>query len=301
MKKPFLLSAALLAGIALAAPIQVRDGLGRSVTVNAPAKRIVALSLTATEVLIDIGVTPIGRPSSATFPEAALRIPDVGSAYRPEPEKILGLRPELVIGSVGTTAASIRQLANLPVPLIVTPDSSLNDVYNTYTLMGRLTGRETYAQARLDFLKSRVKRTLAKVPTKVTKPKVLAILAAGGQSFSTTDETFIGDLLEKSGANNVAKGTPSADPRQPGFVTLSLEQIVAANPDVILGFRAVTASGAQAPSPLERLEQSAAWKNLNAVKNNRVHVLSSDPFVTAPGPRMVEMLESLIGLLYPKR
>ena len=301
MKKLLLLSSALLAGLALAAPIQVRDGLGRAVTVNAPAKRIVALSLTATEILVDIGANPIGRPSSATHPDTALRIPEVGSAYRPDLEKILGLRPDLLIGSVGTTAASARQLGALPMPLIVTPDSSLKDVYDTYTLFGKLTDRQAYAQARLDFLKSRVKRVLAKVPSKVAKPKVLALLAAGGQVFSTTDETYIGDLLEKAGANNVAKGTPSADPRQPGFVVLSLEQIVAANPDVIVAFRAVTATGAVAPSPVERLEQSAAWKNLNAVRNNRVHILSSDPFVTAPGPRAVETLETLIPLLYPKQ
>ncbi len=301
MKKLFLLSAALLAGLALAAPIQVRDGLGRAVTVNAPAKRIVALSLTATEILVDIGASPIGRPSSATHPDAALRIPEVGSAYRPDLEKILGLRPDLLIGSVGTTAASARQLGALPMPLIVTPDSSLKDVYDTYTLFGKLTDRQAYAQARMDFLKSRVKRVLAKVPSNVARPKVLALLAAGGQVFSTTDETYIGDLLEKAGANNVAKGTPSADPRQPGFVVLSLEQIVAANPDVIVAFRAVTATGAIAPSPVERLEQSTAWKNLNAVRNNRVHILSSDPFVTAPGPRAVETLETLIALLYPKK
>jgi iron complex transport system substrate-binding protein len=299
VKKILLLSSALLAGLALAAPIQIRDGLGRSVTVNAPAKRVVALSLTATEILIDIGANPIGRPSSATHPDSALRIPEVGSAYRPDLEKILGLRPDLLIGSVGTTAASARQLGALPMPLIVTADSSLKDVYDTYTMFGKLTNRENYAQGRLDFLKSKIKRSLAKVP-KTAKPKVLALLAAGGQVFSTTDETYIGDLLEKAGANNVAKGTPSADPRQPGFVVLSLEQIVAANPDVIIAFRAVTATGTQAPSPTERLEQSAAWKNLNAVKNNRVHVLSSDPFVTAPGPRAVETLDTLIPLLYPR-
>ena len=300
MKKIMFLGSALLAGLALAAPIQIRDGLGRSVTVNAPAKRIVALSLTATEILIDIGANPIGRPSSATHPDTALRIPEVGSAYRPDLEKVLGLRPDLLIGSVGTTAASARQLGALPMPLIVTPDSSLKDVYDTYTLFGKLTNREAYAQARLDFLKSKIKRSLAKVP-KAVKPKVLALLAAGGQVFSTTDETYIGDLLEKAGANNVAKGTPSADPRQPGFVVLSLEQIVAANPDVIVAFRAVTATGAIAPSPVERLEQSAAWKNLNAIKNNRLHILSSDPFVTAPGPRAVETLDILIPLLYPRK
>ena len=174
MKKRFLTTALLLAGLAIAAPITLRDGLGRSVTVNAPAQRIVALSLTATEILLDIGVTPIGRPSSATHPEAAKRIPEVGSAYRPEPEKILGLRPDLVIGSVGTTAAAIRALSALPVPIIVTSDSSLKNVYDTYTQLGQLTGRSNYAAARLAYLQSQVKRTLAKIPVKAAKPRVSA-------------------------------------------------------------------------------------------------------------------------------
>jgi iron complex transport system substrate-binding protein len=301
MKKRFLVVPLLLAGLALAAPIQLRDGLGRQVTVNAPAKRVVALSLTATEVLVDIGANPVGRPSSATHPDAAKRIPDVGSAYRPDPEKILGLRPDLIVGSVGTTAGAIGQLSALPVPVVVTADSSLKDVYDTYTLLGRLTGRERYAAGRLSFLQSQVKRSLAKIPSSGAKPRVLVLLSAGGQSFSATEQTYIGDLIERLGAINVAKGTPSADPRQPGFVVLSLEQIVAANPDVVIAFRPVTATGAPAPSPLERLEPQPAWKNLNAVKNNRVHILSSDPHVTAPGPRAVETLETLIPLLYPKK
>jgi iron complex transport system substrate-binding protein len=301
MKKRFFAVPVLLAGLVLAAPIQLRDGLGRQVTVNAPAKRVVALSLTATEILIDIGQNPVGRPSSATHPDAAKRIPEIGSAYRPDPEKILGAKPDLIVGSVGTTAAAIGQLGSLPVSVVVTPDSSLKDVYDTYTLLGRLTGREQYAAARLDFLKSQVKRSLAKIPAASSKPKVLILLAAGGQSFAATDETYIGDLVEKLGAINVAKGTPSADPRQPGFVVLSLEQIIAANPDVVLAFRPVTATGAPAPSPLERLETQPAWQGLSAVKNNRVHVLSTDPHVTAPGPRAVETLETLIPLLYPKK
>ena len=50
----------ILLGSALAASITIRDGLGRQVTVNAPVKRVVALSLTATEVMLDVGVNPIG-------------------------------------------------------------------------------------------------------------------------------------------------------------------------------------------------------------------------------------------------
>ncbi len=292
---------ALFAGLALAAPLTIRDALGRSVTVNAPVKRVVALSLTTTEIMIDIGLNPIGRPSSATYPEAKVKsIPEVGSAYRPDIEKILALKPDLMLGSVGTTAAQARALGALSVPLIVTADSSLKDVYDNYTLIGQLTNSETQAKVGLQFLQSKIKRVIAKVP-KTNHPKVLALLAAGGQSFSTTDETYIGDLLEKLGAINVAKGTPSADPRQPGFVVLSLEQIVASNPDVILAFRPRTATGAYAPSPLEKLETQPAYQNLNAVKNNRVHLLDADPFVTAPGPRAAESMNVLLGLLYPKK
>jgi iron complex transport system substrate-binding protein len=300
--KRSLIVAVLLAGIAIAAPLTVRDGLGRSVTVNLPAKRIVALSLTVTEILADIDLPPIGRPSSATYPEAFTKnVGEVGSAYRPDLEKIVALKPDLLLGSVGTTAASARALGSLNVPLVVTPDSSLNDVYANYALIGQLTGQEGQAKLALTILKNRIARVLAKVPKSASKPKVLALLAAGGQSFSTTDETYIGDLIEKLGGVNIAKGTPSADPRQPGFVVLSLEQIVASNPDVILAFRPRTAQGGFAPSPLEKLESQPAYQNLAAVKTNRVHLLNAEPFVTAPGPRAVTSLEQLIPLLYPKK
>ncbi len=300
MKRRFL-AAVVLASVALAAPFGLRDGLGRQVTVNTPTKRIVALSLTATEVLLDLGISPVGRPSSAVHPELAKSLPDIGGAYRPDTEKILALKPDLLLGSVGTTAAIARQISALPVPLVVTPDSSIKDVYDTYTLVGKLTGQEERAAAVQKLLAARVKQEIAKIPSASKKPKVLALLAAGGMSFSTTDETYIGDLIEKLGGINIAKGTPSADPRQPGFVLLSFEQIIAANPDVVLAFRPRTASGEFAPSPLEKLETQVAWKSLSAVKNNRVHLLDADPFVTAPGPRVLSSLASLRDLLYPKQ
>lgn len=288
-----------LSTVALAASLTITDGLRRSVTLETPVSKVVALSPTAVEVMLDVGITPVGRPSSAVHPEAAKRIAEVGSAYRPDPEKILGLQPDLLLGSVGTTAGQAKALEALKIPLLVSADSSLKDVIEMYALVGKLTGKEAMAQTAGGRLERAVAAVVARVPKTGARPKVLALLAAGGQSFSTTDETYAGDLLERLAAINVAKGTPSADPRQPGFVVLSLEQIVASNPDVILALRPRTASGAFAPSPLERLESQPVWQNLNAVKNNRVHLLDADPIVTAPGPRAVESLEMLLPLLYP--
>lgn len=288
-------------GAALAAPITITDALHRTVTVNTPVKRVVTLSLTAAEIMQDIGLSPVGRPSSATHPASILKVPEVGGAYSPDIEKILALKPGLLLGSTGTTAARARDLGALPVPLIVTPDSSLKDVYDTYTLVGRLTGQPDSAALALKLLQNKVNRVLAQVPKTGARPKVLALLAAGGQSFSTTADTYIGDLLEKLGVVNVANGTPSPDPRQPGFVVLSLEQIVASNPDVILAFRPRTANGDFSPSPLVTLEGQPAYQNLAAVKAGRVYLLDADPFVTAPGPRAVDALKALLPLLYPKR
>ncbi len=288
-------------GLTLAAPLEIVDGLGRKVSVNTPAERIVALSLTATEVLFDCGITPIGRPSSATVPQQTQNVPEIGSAYSPDPERLVGLRPDLLLGSVGTTAARARELAGLSIPLVITSDSSLQDIYDTYTLVGTLTGRVAQARSARERLQQRVKDVLAQVPKSGPRPKVLVLLAAGGQEFSATEKTYIGDLLEQLGAQNVAKGVPSLDPRQVGFVRLSLEQIVAANPDVILAFRSRTATGGYAPSPLASLENQAAFASLRAVANNRVHLLDDAPFVTAPGPRAVESLSKLLALLYPSK
>jgi iron complex transport system substrate-binding protein len=289
-----------VAAPAHAAPVNVVDGLRRPVTVNAPVKRVVALSLTTTEILMDIGLPPVGRPITAVFPSSVNRIADVGPAYTPDLEKIVALRPDLLLGSVGTTAARARDLGNLRLPLIVTSDSSLRDVYNTYTLIGQLTGEEGQAKLALSLLQNKVNRVIKQVPASAAKPKVLIILAAGGQSFAATDETYVGDLVDKLGGINIAKGVPSADPRQPGFVSLSLEQIVASGPDLILAFRSRTASGSFAPSPLLALENQPAYQGLAAVKAKRVHLLDADPFVTAPGPRAAESLGKLLPLLYPR-
>jgi iron complex transport system substrate-binding protein len=294
-----LIVAVLLCLLPAALAATFRDALGRSVEVAVPAERVVALSLTVTEVLFDIGVTPVGRPITAEHPPLARSVPDVGGAYTPDLEKIAAARPDVLVGSVGTTAAALGRLMALRIPVIVTPDSSLADVEANYALLGRLTGREAAAAAAVERFRARVAEAAARVPADASRPKVLAIIAAGGRTFAAGPETYVGDLLGRLGAANVAEGVPSADPRQPGFVILPIERIVAADPDVIIGFRPVRVSGDPAPSPFLELEASPAWRSLRAVSGGRVHLLDADPFVTAPGPRAPESMERLLPLLYP--
>lgn len=290
----------VLLPVAQAGPtVSFRDALGRTVEVPVPAQRVLALSLTVTEILFDIGVTPVGRPITALHPPLARGVPDVGGAYTPDLEKIVAARPDVLVGSVGTTAAALGRLLALRIPIIVTPDSSLADVEANYALLGRLTGREAEAQAAVERFRARVAAVAASAPAGAPRPKVLAIIAAGGRTFAAGPQTYVGDLLARLGATNVAEGMPAADPRQPGFVILPIERIVAAEPCVIIGFRPVRPTGEPAPSPFLELEANPAWRGLRAVTQGRVHLLDADLFVMAPGPRAPEAMEQLLPLLYP--
>src|SRR5262245_23042036 len=93
-------SSGSIAPAATATPVVVdltKDNLGRSVKPPANATRVVAMSPSIVELLFAVGVTPVGRPSSADFPEAAKSVAAFGTAYQPNFEQIAAMNPDLII------------------------------------------------------------------------------------------------------------------------------------------------------------------------------------------------------------
>jgi iron complex transport system substrate-binding protein len=82
---------------AAAYPVKVKDMLGRDVEIKAKPVNIVAISPTAVEYVYAMGSTLVGRSQSADFPEAAKTVKDVGTAYQPNFEAILALKPDLIV------------------------------------------------------------------------------------------------------------------------------------------------------------------------------------------------------------
>lgn len=270
-----------------------KDDLGRSFTAPANPQRIVAMSPTVVELLYSIGVTPIGRPSSANYPEAARSVPDFGTSYQPSYEAIVAMRPDLIIADALIQETTIDDLARLGAPVFALRVESYPDVVRGTRVVGALTGQKEAAESAASALEAKYEAVKAKIPT-TGNPSVLVVVGAGPtQVFAARSDSYVGSLVELLGGRNVAATEPETF-RLPGFGEYSLEKIVQANPDVIIAI-----SPGQPNVTTQALSRSPIWSTLKAVQNGNVHEVSPQVYIEAAGPRVSLILDELPRLLYP--
>ncbi len=148
MKKMLLL---LLLSIILISPAQSReviDQVGRKVEVAETLTRVVSLAPSLTETSYDVrgGAALVGATRFATFPEAAARLPKVGTYVALDIEKIVSLRPQLCLAiKDGNPKASVERLESLGIPVYVFDPKSLEDVVDTVVRLGDIYRTEEHA------------------------------------------------------------------------------------------------------------------------------------------------------------
>jgi iron complex transport system substrate-binding protein len=268
-------------------PITVTDDLGRTVTLNAPARRVVSLAPSITECLFAIGAGDqvVGVTDFCTAPEAARTKPRIGGMVNPSMEAIVNLQPDLVLVSMeGNLKEDMLRLTGLQIPVFVTNPRTLQGIRTSIAQLGRLLGRDTSAaevvrrmQVREDSLRAVVS------PSKVDVLLAVSIrpLMVAGKG------TFLHELLEAAGARNLgalARGT---------YPTLSREMVLRYDPSVLL---LLSDTGADSVT-LQTM--FAEWPHLSAVREQRVYTLNADLF-SRPGPRAEEGLALLITLLHKR-
>jgi iron complex transport system substrate-binding protein len=257
------------------------DGLGREVKLEAPAQRIVSLAPSNTEILfaLDAGSQVVGRDNLSDYPEAAKAVTDIGSAFEAlNTELIVSLKPDLVLTAEINRADQVKALEDLGITVYYLKNpTTLEELYTNLEVVAQLTGHEADAAQLID----------EKIATATEKPTVFYELDASdpAKPYTVGKGTFITLLIERAGGQNIA-GDLDAYPQ------LSLEQVVAADPDfIILG------NSAYGITP-ESVASRPGWSGLSAVANNQV-VPFDDNLVSRPGPRLVEGLEALAKLLHP--
>ena len=268
------------------------DGLGREVKLEAPAQRIVSLAPSNTEILFAIGAGSqvVGRDNLSDYPEAASAATDIGSAFEAlNTELIVSLKPDLVLAAEINTADQVKALEDLGLTVYYLKNpTTLEELYTNLEVIAQLTGHEADAAQLIDELKARVAAVDEKVTTATEQPTVFYELDATdpAKPYTVGKGAFITLLIERAGGKNIA-GDLDAYPQ------LSLEQVVAADPDfIILG------DSAYGITP-ESVAARPGWSGLSAVTNNQV-VPFDDNLVSRPGPRLVDGLEALAKLLHPE-
>jgi len=274
--------------------ISVTDGLGRVVTLAAPASRIVSLAPSNTEALFTLGVGDrlIGRDEFSDYPPEALEVTSIGSLYPSvNTEAVVALEPDLVLAAGITNPEDVERLAELGLTVYSTRiNSSLDDIYTDLLDIGALTGRAAEAEALVDSLKARVAAVTSATSAVAEKPVVFYEIDATEPSkpWTSGPNSFIGQLIGMAG------GVNAGDIASDQYAQLSLEQLVAQDPDVII--LGSSTYGGQTP---ELVAARTGWETISAVQNGAVYTFD-DNLVSRPGPRVVDGLEQLARLIHPE-
>jgi iron complex transport system substrate-binding protein len=274
-------------------PIVLTDGLGRTVTLESPAQRVVSLAPSNTEILFAIGAGSqvVGRDRFSNYPEEALEVTDIGGGWGElDTETIVSLDPDLVLAASLTPPEQIQALEDLGLTVFaLTNPADLEGMYANLLLVAQLTGHEAEAVDLIETLKARVAAVEEKVATVEDRPLVFYELDATDPNAPWTSGpgTFIDTLLTMAGAQNLGADLDDV------WVQVSIEELVTKNPDFILLGDATW--GGVTP---EDVAARAGWDALDAVQNGHVFPFNDD-LVSRPGPRLVDGLEALAELLHP--
>lgn len=277
--------AAIPAVSARCQPVASVDGRGRMVRLGAPPKRIVSLAPAVTEILFALGVGGriVGATAYCDYPPAARRIPRVGDSAI-SVEKVVALKPDLVVASGSANRKAVEALERMPsgrIPVFVVDPNSFGGLYSAIGAIGRIVGRSQAAAALCAAMRTRVETVTRAVAARPDRPRVLVVVQPEPLWVAGAD-TFMDELVRLAGGVNVAAGAGI------GFRTLPLEQALADRPEVILVGR----------EAIDRLRTSPLWRATPAFHANRIYAI--DPSVFArPGPRLVDALEQIARLLHP--
>jgi iron complex transport system substrate-binding protein len=258
-------------------PVTV-TGTNGDVTIDSRPERIVSLSPTATEDLFAIGAGDqvIAVDDQSNYP-ADVPTTDL-SGFEPNVEAIAGYEPDLVVFATepGDLGSSLEGLGITPLQLDAAPN--LDVAYDQIEQLGLATGHADEARALVDDMRSEIEGL---VNAADPAPGTSFYYELDDTLYSVTSETFIGQLFEMFGLENIADevGTGSG-----GYPQLSAEYILASDPDLI--FLADTKCCGQS---LETVSRRPGWHELSAVTRGDVVPLNDD-VASRWGPRIVDLL-----------
>jgi iron complex transport system substrate-binding protein len=257
-------------------------------------QRIVSLVPAVTEMLFAIGAGDqvIGISSYDRYPPEALARTRVGALVDPDVERILTLRPDLVI-VYGTQTDLMARLSRAAIPMFAYEHAGLADVTTTIDRLGNRVGRATEARrvvAGIEGDIADVRRRVAGRP----RPRTAIIFDREPGSlrgmFASAGRGFLHDMLEVAGGVDVFADVDRQS------LQVSTEVLLARAPEVIIELQP---AGNWTPDRLAR--ERSLWNSLAglpAVRANRVHILV-DEALPVPGPRVARGIRLLADTLHP--
>jgi iron complex transport system substrate-binding protein len=260
------------------AAISVQDDSGNTVTLEKPAQRVISFAPHATELLFAAGGAAriVGVIAYSDFPEAAKRVPLVGDSREIDFERVVALKPDLlVVWQSGNTARQLEQLRKLGVAVFQSEPHKLDDIASNVTRLGKLMGTEATAQG----VASDLRKRLSELSTRYrNRPPVRVFYQVSAKPLYTLNgQHIVTDALNLCGGQNIFANLQVVAP------AVSVEAVLQQDPEAIVSGSASAAT------------DFAVWKafpSMAAVR--RGNLLAVDgTLMNRAGPRMLQGADML--------
>ncbi|KWB80779.1 cobalamin-binding protein [Burkholderia ubonensis] len=261
------------------ADVSARDDAGNTVTLAAPAQRVVSLAPHATELIYAAGggAKLVGTVTYSDYPSAAKSVPRVGDNKSLDLERIAALKPDLiVVWRHGNAERQTDALRALHIPLFYSEPKRLDDIATSLRQLGALLGTQPAADAAA----ASFTRDVAALRTRyAARPSVTVFFQVWDRPLVTLNGAhLISDVIALCGGRNVFASL------KPLVPTVTDEAVLAANPEAI-----VTTSAGATPSndALPSLARWRAWPALTAVARGNLFAIDGD-LLTRASPRVAQ-------------
>lgn len=267
-------------------PVTITDSYGRQVTLDKKPERIISIAPNITETIAALNATDrlVGRTEYCDYPESIKSVDSIGTLQEPNIEKIVELKPDIVIASTHFKKEVVEKLEQMNVKVAVLYGAETFDgVYETIGNVAKLIGEEEAGAKIVSDMKKKVSDVTEKVKN-ADKPKTYYVVGFGQTGDYTAGKgTFIGELIGMAGGTNAAGDVEGWK--------YSLEKIVENDPDIMICSKFYDSK--------KGIEATNGYKDLRAVKEGKLFEIDNN-ILDRQGPRLADGLEELAKIIHPE-
>jgi len=236
-----------------------------------PEFRIVSLSPAMTEILFAIGAEKnlVGVTTFCDYPAEAKELYKVGDFSNPSMERIIGLKPDLVVVNIPEQKRIKNQLDQLRIKTFVSSPRTIEDIYREITAIAALVKKEKKADSLIAYMKKNLK------PIKIKERKRVYVELSSRPLVTIGASTFLNELIEMAGGYNIFQDLTRDYP------VVTQEQVIKRNPEIIIVLHP------------DGIGERLGWAEIPAVKNQRIYSGLEQDCLMRPGPRLVQGLKEL--------
>ncbi len=247
-------------------------------------QRIISLGPSITEQLYLLGLQDrlIGCTIYCKKPKEAESKEKIGTVVEINLEKIVSLKPDLVLATSLTDPKTIEKLKRLGIKVVsFSSPKNFVQICEQFLKLGKITGRQKVAEKLVEEAKQKAESLRKKVKG-LPEPKVFVQVGAK-PLFTVTGDSFVNDFIEFAGGVNIAQNL--------NMGLYSREEVLKNNPDVII----IVTMGIVGEQEKEIWER---YRTLKAVKNNRIYIIDSYKLCSPTPVSFVDTLEEMVKILH---